>query len=503
MITRSFNPTSTVVDVASSLLSYGATLQRRCQRAHGWDSALASRVFVSYSQFLDLKVILEDIDAKYLSPSFLVDQMWHQHLLDNRHYERFCHSVCNGRQIYHDPEGGDDVMTRQMRVEQTQSALKNRFDEAIDRMVWEMGTASTIGGTSKQQDIKKRKRSKRFSTILVSKRLALTPTQRVDIVEMENVKEEEELSLTVWLEVPSRASQSKQPQATEFKLVLPSRTRTRMAYVYKLCARQMGISSSGDLLLSYADHGGHQIRAKRRGYFDFGPIERGEARFVCTYNPRPVTIRIVDHNDNAENLFDCSPAKVIALERSSKVQDLYQAYSHACGMQVGSFELRCQGRKLLESNTPRSLQWFDHVEVEYQRCMENDVVLTVECQENVADLGKSGFGTIHNDGDDDASIATTWEDHASLSTNSLPDSNKSPSSTVKVRHQTGDEYSYQIQEKTPMQSIFLAQAEALGVKGSDLRFLLDGEHINAHETPGVLELIEGDTIDSMLAGMAC
>jgi hypothetical protein len=217
---------------------------------------------------------------------------------------------------------------------------------------------------------------------------------------------------------------------------------------------------------------------------------------------RPVTIRIVDHISTADDLLDHSPTKVIALERSSKVQDLYKTYSHAYGMPLGTFELRCQDRKLFESNTPRSLQWFDHIEVECHRRMANDVVVTSEC-EDVEDLGKSGFGTLDNDGDDDTSIATTWEDYASRSTNSLPDSDTSPSFTVRVRHQTGDEYSYQIQQTTRMQSIFLAQAQTLGVNGSDLRFMLDGERINTHQTPGVLELVEGDTFDSMLAGMAC
>jgi hypothetical protein len=149
--------TCTSLNVTSSLSSCRATLQRRCQRAYGWDAGLVHRIFVSYLQFLTLKVVTEDFDAEYLSPSFLVDQMWHQHLLDNRHYEQFCHSVCpDGRQIYHDPEGGDDVVARQQRIVWTQTALKERFDGAVDHMVWGFDIAQA-SGTEMQWGAKKRK----------------------------------------------------------------------------------------------------------------------------------------------------------------------------------------------------------------------------------------------------------------------------------------------------------------------------------------------------------
>jgi hypothetical protein len=150
--------------VTSSLLLYSATLQRRCQRAYGWDAALVNRVFVSYMQFLTLKVLLKDFDAEYLSPSFLVDQMWHQHLLDNRHYEQFCHYVCpDGRQIYHNPEGGDDIVAQQRRMVRTQSALKKRFEGAIDDIIWGFDIVGA-SGTAMQLGIKKHKYSSGAST---------------------------------------------------------------------------------------------------------------------------------------------------------------------------------------------------------------------------------------------------------------------------------------------------------------------------------------------------
>jgi hypothetical protein len=120
-----------------SLDEYAETLKARCIREHGWQPELTKRVFAAYRQFLELKQRLEDWDAKTLSPSSLVDKMWHSHLLDNRHYREYCISAC-GHEIFHDPEGGLDVEARTTRIRTTQVALKSRYDyQNIDNEIWE------------------------------------------------------------------------------------------------------------------------------------------------------------------------------------------------------------------------------------------------------------------------------------------------------------------------------------------------------------------------------
>ena len=73
-----------LVDLDSqSQVTQGATpLVKRCMRVYGWDAPKTRKILVAYRQFLTLKKEQEDWDATVLSPCFLVDQMWHQHILD-------------------------------------------------------------------------------------------------------------------------------------------------------------------------------------------------------------------------------------------------------------------------------------------------------------------------------------------------------------------------------------------------------------------------------------
>lgn len=70
-----------LVDVEGDGVTQGASpLVKRCMRINGWDLKMARKVLKAYRQFLFLKKQYEDWDAKLLSPSLLVDQMWHQHI---------------------------------------------------------------------------------------------------------------------------------------------------------------------------------------------------------------------------------------------------------------------------------------------------------------------------------------------------------------------------------------------------------------------------------------
>lgn len=72
----------------------------------------------AYLRFLTLKAIEEDFDCEELSPSSEVDEVWHFHLLDTRHYRETCQELCgNGSFIDHDPDGGDDAEARDVRRE--------------------------------------------------------------------------------------------------------------------------------------------------------------------------------------------------------------------------------------------------------------------------------------------------------------------------------------------------------------------------------------------------
>lgn len=117
-------------------LDYGAgPLLYRCMREYYWSKEYATRVLHGYRQFLELKKILEDWDAKILTPSIPVNQMWHQHILDVTNYCHDCLMIC-GRVIGNDPDGALDEWAHDKRITATKQLLRARFERQVDLDVW-------------------------------------------------------------------------------------------------------------------------------------------------------------------------------------------------------------------------------------------------------------------------------------------------------------------------------------------------------------------------------
>ena len=479
----------------SMLEEYRFTLQRKCKRCYGWDLSFVTRVFDSYCQFLELKQIMEDYDATILASSFVINQMWKLHILDTKHYVKYCVSTC-GQYIHYEEyfsmdaedKKVEDYTSRQTKIRTTQLALKTRFDGAIDQMVWDIvaptrgssvrrkiqtTTSSSIpsrnDNSDKQKQIRTRRKRQRRSS---SSMMKLSKLSLVD----ENENFGREAKVTIWFD----KTQTQYGQQESFQLQIPSRLKTRMSYVYKQCALCMKVGNYGDILLSYEDKEGNRHLTKRREYLDMDRIESGQTRLVGGYHPRPITITIAG---SAEGSFG---QMFELMGRSAKIQQLYDIYSSKNGVPLGSFELRHQGRKLFGSNTPRSLQWFGHIDIS---CHPLE-------------------GTINNHDDITASetiisemeaTSDEEEDDSSLSV----DNGTSRSVTVRVRYQTGQESSYEVGPTSIMESIFTAQARILGCDVADLRFLLDGERIKSDQNAASLRLVDGDVIDCMLGGSRC
>ncbi|CAM9100655.1 unnamed protein product [Ascophyllum nodosum] len=70
--------------------------------------------------------------------------------------------------------------------------------------------------------------------------------------------------------------------------------------------------------------------------------------------------------------------------------------------------------------------------------------------------------------------------------------------TIRVRDQTGEETYFKVKKTTRMEKVFTTYATRKGVSVSALRFLLDGQRVNAEDTPTSLELEDQDQIDCML-----
>lgn len=105
----------------------------RCSRLHNWNNTKA--VHEAYLQFMELKVQMQDWNAKLLSPPLLVDLMWHQHMLDPQSYWKACMDYC-GRLIGHDPDGGLDTAARNKRMDSTLVAVKARFGSDYNASLW-------------------------------------------------------------------------------------------------------------------------------------------------------------------------------------------------------------------------------------------------------------------------------------------------------------------------------------------------------------------------------
>ena len=130
------NKTWWMVDLDADDTTQGATpLVSRCMKRHGWNETEAKRILKGYKQFLWLKKEYNDWDATLLSPSVLVDRMWHEHILDVQNY---CHDMmllC-GRLVGHNPDGMCEEDERSKRRENTKERLETHFKNEYDPMVW-------------------------------------------------------------------------------------------------------------------------------------------------------------------------------------------------------------------------------------------------------------------------------------------------------------------------------------------------------------------------------
>jgi hypothetical protein len=111
--------------------------------AHNWSEEHARRVLKGYRQFMTLKARLEDWNATILSPSSVVDQIWHLHILDTQRYAADCITLC-GQVVHHNVDAGLNGLTpeesdaRRDRRANTRAALLEHFEEnEIDKeRVW-------------------------------------------------------------------------------------------------------------------------------------------------------------------------------------------------------------------------------------------------------------------------------------------------------------------------------------------------------------------------------
>ena len=113
----------------------GGRLVLRCARNLDLNEDEVEGALAAYKQFMVLKAVCKDFDATKLSPPPLVDEIWHEHILDTRGYRAFCDAAFE-QFVDHDPDGVLDCGARRVRRERTLHKLKECFEDEYDRHIW-------------------------------------------------------------------------------------------------------------------------------------------------------------------------------------------------------------------------------------------------------------------------------------------------------------------------------------------------------------------------------
>lgn len=106
----------------------------RLAREQGWTHAEAARAIREYKRFIYLAVAA----GHPVSPSEVVDQVWHLHLLYTRSYwKRLCGEVL-GRELHHEPTkgGGEERGKFADWYERTLQSYRHHFHEEPPADLW-------------------------------------------------------------------------------------------------------------------------------------------------------------------------------------------------------------------------------------------------------------------------------------------------------------------------------------------------------------------------------
>ena len=112
----------------------------------------ADNLLEAYAEFMTLKIMTADYQAEKISPSLLIDQVWHLHILDVVNYVTFCRKH-TGRLIEHDPLKAFDGEYKDKRIQRTYLAYEALFGHMppLYSDAWEFGTFKYCGKPIKKE----------------------------------------------------------------------------------------------------------------------------------------------------------------------------------------------------------------------------------------------------------------------------------------------------------------------------------------------------------------
>ena len=110
-------------------------LTSRLKRLKNWSEEKVTRVVDAYEQFLKLKAALKDYRATKLSPTTLIEEVWHLHVLDTQRYANDCFEFC-GEVIHHDIDGDIDTRKLEIRRNATKVAYEMQNGKEPEGEMW-------------------------------------------------------------------------------------------------------------------------------------------------------------------------------------------------------------------------------------------------------------------------------------------------------------------------------------------------------------------------------
>ena len=122
-------------DLYATKIDIGGRLVLRCARNLDLKEEEVEGALAAYKQFMVLKAVCKDFDATKLSPPPLVDEIWHEHILDTRGYRAFCDAAFK-QFVDHDPDGVLDCGARRVRRAATFHYLKLCFKDEYNMEIW-------------------------------------------------------------------------------------------------------------------------------------------------------------------------------------------------------------------------------------------------------------------------------------------------------------------------------------------------------------------------------
>jgi hypothetical protein len=131
-----------LLDPSSTLLNFlmGDSMVKFRENQPTLNRQQADEVLEEYSKFIFLKIQENDFDATKLSPSLVIDEVWHYHMSMPKHYRDFNKKIFGliDNFIDHNPEGAKNYAERERRFQNTIEAYRRYFSEDPKGFIWDM-----------------------------------------------------------------------------------------------------------------------------------------------------------------------------------------------------------------------------------------------------------------------------------------------------------------------------------------------------------------------------